>query len=282
MRLLNSTVDKLKNLLGENLFQRVMTAIIVLPVLVILIEIGGIVFTFFVMLVSILAIVELMQIFEAKGFKGYIIPSMIASLCLILIAHFGRMDLANFIITASILAGFFLYTYRAEILGSIKDIAFTFFSILYIGWLLSHVVLLRNHNPHGKFFLYFAIAITMLNDTGAYFVGKSYGRKKLAPRVSPSKTWEGVFGGLITSLVSGLIVGMIKNYPGGVSFIIVLSILVSVFAVIGDLAESLLKRDAQIKDSGSIFPGHGGVLDRIDSLLFTIPCTYYMVYFFIS
>jgi phosphatidate cytidylyltransferase len=129
---------------------------------------------------------------------------------------------------------------------------------------------------HGIAFLLGAIIATVANDVGALVIGGGMGRHPLAPTISPNKTWEGLFGGAAFSiLASVVVVGQI--HPWTPSNAAVLGVVVAVVAPIGDLSESLLKRDLRLKDMGTLLPGHGGVLDRVDALLFVLPATYYLV-----
>jgi phosphatidate cytidylyltransferase len=162
-------------------------------------------------------------------------------------------------------------------------VAVTVFGAVYLGGLLSHGMLLR-HLPgvesawHGTALVFAPVLLTWASDTSAYFVGRQWGRRKLIPRVSPGKTVEGALGALVgTVVVAVLYSEVLRQFPAyrldwGAA--IVFGLLISIVAQIGDLAESLLKRDAGVKDSGTLFPGHGGVLDRLDSLLFTLPLAY--------
>jgi phosphatidate cytidylyltransferase len=159
----------------------------------------------------------------------------------------------------------------------------TVFGAVYTGGLLSYGILLR-HLPgiegawHGTALVFAPVLLTWSSDTAAYFTGRSFGRRKLIPRVSPGKTVEGAIGAVVgTILVAALytwVLGRFGTYRLDLGSAILFGILVSVAAQVGDLAESLLKRDAGVKDSGALLPGHGGVLDRVDSLLFTLPLAY--------
>ena len=148
--------------------------------------------------------------------------------------------------------------------------------ILYIGWLLSHLVALRDLD-YGRNWVFFILFVTWISDTTAFFVGRRFGRRKLAPLVSPSKTWEGTIGGIGGAIaVSALFVTpTVFRLPLLPWQAIVLSILTSALGQAGDLVESLLKRNVGVKDSGKLMPGHGGILDRIDSLLFAGIVIYY-------
>ena len=125
-------------------------------------------------------------------------------------------------------------------------------------------------------------AMVMMTDTGAYYTGRSLGRHKLAPRISPGKTIEGSIGGFITAILAGFVCRLVFFPQIPLFHVIVLGAVIGLIGQIGDLAESLLKRGADVKDSGSVFPGHGGMLDRVDSILFCAPILYYYSRLFIS
>ena len=162
-------------------------------------------------------------------------------------------------------------------------VAGTAATLLTVGWVSlmgSYAGLLLSPSTfpdrHGIAFLLGAIIATVANDVGALVVGGWLGRTPLAPRISPNKTWEGLLGGaVITILVSTVVVGAI--HPWSASHAALLGVVVAVVAPLGDLCESLLKRDLRLKDMGTLLPGHGGILDRVDALLFVLPATYYLV-----
>jgi phosphatidate cytidylyltransferase len=138
----------------------------------------------------------------------------------------------------------------------------------------------------GRNWVYLAMLTTFGNDTGAYFIGRARGKRKLAPTISPSKTWEGAVGGLICAILAATVIAMILRLISvelGAPFafaywqVITLGFLVGLFAQLGDLVESLLKRNMGVKESGNLLPGHGGVLDRFDSLIFVGAVVYYYV-----
>lgn len=149
------------------------------------------------------------------------------------------------------------------------------FGILYIGFFTAHLVLLHRLE-NGAAWLLYVSAITVAADTGAYFTGTLFGKTKLCPRVSPGKTFEGLAGGLLCSVVVGAILSpWLLARPFAV--IIPLSIALALIGVTGDLGESVMKRSCKVKDSGTILPGHGGLLDRVDALLLAMPALYYLL-----
>jgi len=148
------------------------------------------------------------------------------------------------------------------------------FGALYIGGLMSYLIRLREL-PHGFLVVVFVLAVVWLNDAGAYFIGRRFGRHRLLPRVSPGKTWEGSLGGLAVGLAAAVLLALVVGRSAGLG--IVAGLVVSLAGQIGDLVESNFKRFVGAKDSGGVLPGHGGVLDRFDSALFALPAAYYFL-----
>ncbi len=174
---------------------------------------------------------------------------------------------------------------------AVNDVAFSILGIFYIGLAFSHLLLLRFTDssliiptffglmPMGEVYLWLAFIGTWASDTFAYFIGSFLGKHKLCPAISPGKTIEGGIGGLLGSVGVVLAIGMTLHMP--IQHGLALGILIGVAAPAGDLVESALKRFTGVKDSGNILPGHGGVLDRFDSILFTVPVVYYYIHGFI-
>jgi len=166
---------------------------------------------------------------------------------------------------------------RSNTLG-IQAIATTLLGLMYVPWLLNFIQKI-NFFPQidGRFYVVYFILITKFSDTGAYVIGSLFGKHKMIPRISPGKTWEGFVGAIFTSTVASVLyVYYFGSHLAGMSYshAILLGILLSVTAVVGDLIESIFKREAGVKDSGQWFPGMGGILDLLDSLLFNAPLMY--------
>ena len=165
--------------------------------------------------------------------------------------------------------------------------AVTVFGVIYVGGMLSYGYAIRYHDyavgrPAGTALLFLPLILTWAQDTGAYAVGRTMGRRKLIPRISPGKTVEGAIGGIVVTVVVcwlyvQLVLPQAAQLTLSMSGIIVFGVAISIAAQVGDLAESLLKREAGVKDSSRIIPGHGGVLDRFDSLLFVLPVAYLLL-----
>jgi phosphatidate cytidylyltransferase len=181
---------------------------------------------------------------------------------------------------------FLMGSFSYELLrgADLTRFAFTLLAFLYLPWSLGYVLLLRETpDPSlGLWTLSLPLVASFATDTGAYFAGRFFGRHKLAPEISPGKTLEGSMGGILFSFLALLAyTALVREvFPFGLLELWLFSLLLSLAAQLGDLAESMLKRFAGVKDSGRFLPGHGGLLDRIDSLLFTFPLTYFLVVLF--
>ena len=220
-------------------------------------------------------LVENRKIFVYKYF-GTLVGGLIP---VVIFLGNGLPELKNLepllIVAASLLAFTLQFTRRDNAHDHLISTALTVFSFFYIGWFFSFFVKLR-FLENGANLVIFLILVTKSADVGAYLLGSRFGRTELIPRISPKKTKEGTLGGILVSLVIAVLAG---RYLTGFSFshLFVLGIMLATLGQIGDLAESLIKRDCGAKDSGSYLGGIGGVLDLIDSLLFTVPVFYFYV-----
>lgn len=174
---------------------------------------------------------------------------------------------------------FAVHIYRRPVAGGIYSLATTVFGVVFIAFLFSHIILLKALKD-GYIYVLILNAIVMLNDSGAYFGGVYFGRHKAGFKVSPNKSWEGYFSGLLTSIIAMLLISLVLESFFGKSLFnmieaTIIGIAISVIGNIGDLAESAIKRDGSIKDSGSLIPGHGGIWDVFDSMIVTLPLFYY-------
>jgi len=276
----------------SNLQQRLLTAGVAVPLLILIFWAGGRWFLALVLFVILVGMSEFYGLVQAKGLLPQPVLGTIAALGLGLNAYYGNPSYALLILTATVLACLALQITRLDLSTAITGSASTILGVIYVGWLLSHFVLLRNWKMPGSghdlgfFLVILVIATTFLADAGAYFAGRSLGKHKLIPRISPGKTWEGVAGGIIVGSLGLLAAKLVFDqwiFPTRFPWyhaLILGPILVAV-SILGDLAESMLKRDAGIKDSGTIVPGHGGILDRLDSVLFTVPTAYYYLFAFV-
>jgi phosphatidate cytidylyltransferase len=207
------------------------------------------------------------------------------TLALVLSPHYRNPDLLPVVVTAAMLASLICLLLRPSREKAFHEWAWTIVGALYVGWMLSYWLNLRGLED-GRNWVYLAMLTTFANDTGAYFIGRARGKHKLAPAISPAKTWEGAIGGLVSAILAAIVVAMVLKlisvelgapFAFGYWQIIILGFLVGLFAQLGDLVESLLKRKMGVKESGNLLPGHGGVLDRFDSLIFVGAVVYYYV-----
>lgn len=225
-------------------------------------------------LLEFFTIVERKNIFVYKGF------AIVLGMCVPLVIFFqmgveGYFTIEPFYIIMACLFIFVLQFIRRDSSQAIASIAVTMFGLLYVAWFFSFFIKLK-FLPGGAMLVGFVVLVTKMGDVGAYFAGSAFGRHNLIPRISPKKTIEGTIGGLLFSLASAVASkSYLPSFPYG--HLIVLGVLLGVLAQVGDLAESLLKRDCGVKDSGSTLSGFGGMLDLIDSLLFTVPIFYFYV-----
>lgn len=183
------------------------------------------------------------------------------------------------ILVLAVLTSYLLYRYK-DLKDAFGLYAKLIFGALYIGFLGAHLVLLRTL-PDGPMWLIIASAITACSDTGAYFVGRAIGKRKLCPSISPNKTIEGAVGGVVAGSIAAIGFSMLLLPTVNLLFILLSAIFLSIVGILGDLTESIIKRGTGNKDSGKWLAGHGGILDRVDSLLFVGPVFYYLLVFWI-
>ena len=159
--------------------------------------------------------------------------------------------------------------------------AWTMAGMLYVGWLLSHLVAMWRLTDGGEWvgrdWVFLTLFAVFASDTAAFFAGRAWGKRRLAPNISPGKTWEGAIAGLIGAIGASLILVTILDIPVNYGQAVLVGCLISVFGQLGDLVESLFKRNTGVKDSGRLMPGHGGLLDRLDSIIFAGVVVYYYV-----
>lgn len=241
-------------------------------------------FGFFIMASASIVIAQL-EFYEFYFKNRFAPPLLVGILFGLLVAmsfYFGDLFSERELI-ANIVIGLLVFVtlYGGKVETSLFDVSITLFGVFYIAWLLGHMIMIRDF-LNGKSLLFFLFLVTYSSDTGAYFIGKAFGEKKLCPNISPNKTCVGAVGGVLSSLAMAVIANRLLGTSFALIDILWLGFMLSVVGQVGDLAESMLKRSAGVKDSGSLIPGHGGFLDRIDSLIFTAPVYYYYVFFFIA
>jgi len=264
--------------LGGSLAQRVLTAVVVIPLVMLVVWFGGWWAFVAVALITIVSLFEVERMLTAEGFRPLIGLSFLLAFAFLLGAMFPswHVRLLEGGLSAIIIATFVWLLLRRDQRGAIADWALTITVPVYIGWPLSFLLLLRGSQPGlvpGTWWLLVLLLTVWGFDTAAFFTGRYFGRHKLLAAVSPSKTWEGVAGGLALAIIAAVAV----TRPIGVPWYhaIAIGLLTGIAGQLGDLAESLLKRQTHVKDSGTIMPGHGGILDRVDSILFAVLVVYF-------
>lgn len=263
--------------------KRWLTGIIFAPLLIYMIGIGPRwLFYSFLFVAAIAGLIEFYRMSFPALSSLVRWSSYFITLLLFLIFRFEKLSLAPVIISLWALVPLTFYMLRQpEIDGSLaSDVGTAVFGPVYICLPLAMLIMI-DMCPQGNMWIFFLLAVIFANDTAAFYIGSLLGRHKLYEKISPRKTWEGAAGGLIGSLIVALLFLSIIQIHEKNQGIIILVLLLSVVAQIGDLSESLLKRISGIKDSGKILPGHGGILDVIDGLLFAIPVMYLYLYWII-
>lgn len=277
--------------------QRVITALLLIPVPFAAVWFGEPWFTILVAILGVLAAFEFSRLGKMAGLYPDTYAGIIFALLFIISRNpeisshletfFDPVPTFSVLFVLAIVITLFLVLLRRRKEGVINSWACTIAEIVYTGWLFGHLVSLRDVFD-GRNWVFFAILATFASDTASFFIGRALGRHRLAPQISPKKTWEGSSGG-----VAGAIVLSMLFVPDNLftltnpfyipslnwSEAIFLGALVSIFGQLGDLFESLVKRSAGAKDSSNLLPGHGGILDRLDSIIFAVATVYYFVLF---
>jgi phosphatidate cytidylyltransferase len=289
------------------LLKRIATAAVLIPIVMLLVLRAPVpVLAVFAAAVAMITVQEFLKLTESYGvqplrFPTYIFVGLLFLLLAVTAAETPQVSALKFVLGAgfaSAIAPFLFLTIamrRAEMSGAYPAAAASAFAFVYIALPMAMLVQLRQQWA-GAFWLLYLLLVVWAGDIFAYFVGRSVGRHLMAPRISPKKTWEGAAASLAASLVVGTLlftfalqissfllrVGLIQRRDGLFGLekpelwpIVLLTIALNIAAQLGDLVESLIKRGAGVKDSGNILPGHGGMLDRIDALLFAAPVLWF-------
>jgi len=266
--------------------QRVITALLGILLLIAAIWFGEPWFTILVAIWGVLAVFEFYRLVAASKVPPLTYFGLIWTLLFILSPHFDYEVITPILLTSAVIISLIWLLLRPQKETAFAGWAWTIAGILYVGWLLSYLVALRNIDPvHlevGRNWVFFALFTNFGSDTAAFFVGRTWGKHHLAPSISPGKTWEGTVAGVFGAIIVSLGADALFNLPLGYGQAVLLGLLVSIFGQLGDLVESLLKRNMGVKESGKLMPGHGGLLDRMDSVVFAGVVVYYYVLFTIT
>lgn len=268
--------------------QRWLTALIAIPLLLLVLLKGGhLSFVLLLLVINGLAQWEFLGLFQPESdgprrLKSILLGSLLLiSFCTAQRAAYLCNPTYPLFVLVWIL--FFLFLFYLISYGHIEDLArdlmVNTLGFLYVPFLLGHLIWLR-YLPQGELWLVWLLAVIFAGDTAAFYCGKFLGKKKLYPQVSPGKTWAGAVGGIAVCLLVGWSVGNWLLAPRNGLGLVWLSLVLGLVGLLGDLFESMLKRQTQVKDTGQILPGHGGMLDRLDSVLFVAPAVVYVRLFF--
>ena len=263
----------------------------------IVVLLGGWFFTLAIALLTYLALLEFFRMAEFKGIRPATKTTLFSCFIIIITTYLETIGLLEGEISNSILpicsVGICTWLLLQPNSGTISDIAASIFGLLYLGFLPSYWIKLRGldsvvissnqgfvsfenlTNTTGIQLTLTSCLLIVASDIGSYFIGKSYGKRSLSP-ISPSKTVEGLIGGISCSVLLAIFFAFLLKWENPFLVGFLYGILISLMALVGDLIESMMKRDAKIKDSGTFLPGHGGILDRIDSYIFTRSVLYYI------
>jgi phosphatidate cytidylyltransferase len=265
---------------------RIAASIVFIPCFMIITNTGGYHFLAFTNALIFVGMWEFYRMLEAKGIRAYKLIGIVCGLVLSWYVFFRNGMYSNLFLTLALVTLMSLELTRKETRMAVYHISSTIFGVIYVAFLGSHLLMLREYPltlsldySMGASFVFLAIVVTWAGDTGAYLVGSIIGRHPLIPRISEKKTREGSMGGLIFSVAGALIARETFAPYLGLWHALLLGVMAGVVGQLGDLFESLVKRDLNVKDASAMIPGHGGILDRFDSLLFTAPLTYYFIKF---
>jgi phosphatidate cytidylyltransferase len=275
-----------KSFFHSSVFLRVAASVVFIPCFIIITNSGGYYFMLLIGAVLFVGMWEFYRMMEAKGIRPYKLIGVLSALLLSWYVFLWNGIYADLFLTVILVTLMCLEITRKETETATTHIATTILGVIYIGFLGSHLIMLREHPlrinldySYGASFVFLAFVVTWAGDTGAYVVGSAVGRRPLIPRISAKKTKEGSVGGLLFAVAAAIVAKETFAPYLEMWQAVVLGVLAGVVGQLGDLFESLIKRDAEIKDTSEMIPGHGGVLDRFDSLLFTSPLIYYFIRF---
>lgn len=254
---------------------RILSALCFLPLLILLVHYGSpLHFLLLIVVVIGLGLLEFYRMLASQGFPCRQWLGLSLGLTLPVAFYMGGMasqGVAAAIVVLIVVAGVFA---RQETVISLQSTAYTLLGVFYVSWLLSHVLLLRGL-AHGQYYVFYIFLVVWLGDAAALYVGTLLGRHKLVPSISPGKTIEGAIGGLIGSVGGALLGRLWLHDHFTFAHSVVMGGMLALLGQLGDLSESLLKRSTGAKDSAHLIPGHGGILDKVDGILFSAPAMYY-------
>jgi phosphatidate cytidylyltransferase len=265
----------------SSLSQRLIVVIFLIPACVIPIYLGSWPFAILVIGGMGIAAWEYWRMFYRGGYRPSVWLIVAGAMVLCLARFLWSMETSALVLTLAILVIMAVQVFdfaNGETTAAV-DFNINLGGVLYLGWIGSYLISLRMM-PDGFWWFLLVLPITWINDGGAYLVGRSFGRHKMAPHVSPNKSWEGYIGGIVVGIIGAtLLAGLWQLRAPTITPMkgFILGAVISIVTPLGDLFESMLKRGFGIKDASNLIPGHGGILDRIDSWLWAAPLGFYLV-----
>jgi phosphatidate cytidylyltransferase len=274
---------------------RVLSALVLIPIVLLVVGLGGLWMALLVAVAVGIALDEAYHLFAEAGHRPLRWAGYLSAVLLVAVAYFAPTSVGiGGAVAAAIVITLVGQLMRTDRGGALTNWALTLSGTLYVTWCLAHFILVRAietpdvspafwqalNGPDlgaGAWWLVNILLLVWLCDSAAYFIGTRWGRHKMSPYLSPKKSWEGTVAGLVTSMAVAVGLKPLLGLPYPYGWAVALGALVGVTGQVGDLAESLLKRQAGVKDSGRLIPGHGGMLDRLDSLMFVVPLSYYFL-----
>jgi phosphatidate cytidylyltransferase len=272
IKAVNEDLEEYKKGVELLMKQRIVTAVIAAAVFLPIVMYGGLPFIF---LTYLMASVGLYELLKMRNISLFTIPGLlsIALLWIFLlpkeyqqffyVINYTKVELAFIVVLL-----FLTYTVATKNKFTFEDVGFSVLGTIYVG--LGFYYFMETRDA-GLTYIFYSLFMIWATDSGAYFIGKAFGKRKLWPEISPNKTIEGSLGGVVCAVIVALLFSIFTNIDASLMQLFVITIVLSIFGQIGDLVESALKRHFNVKDSGRILPGHGGILDRFDSLLFVWP-----------
>jgi phosphatidate cytidylyltransferase len=263
---------------GRSLRQAVLTAVVLLALVAVCAYLGTTAFFVLVCAVVLTALFEYYDAIVQAGGRPSVLLGMLAGFGMLLAAYFERPAILAAAVAATMYGAFVLALRPERGSSAPTDVAWTLLGVAWIGGGGAGATSILMIDDSGLFLLIGYVLVTAIDDIGAYFVGVSFGKHKMAPSISPGKSWEGFLGGMAAALAAGLAFGALTDDLTLVDGL-ALGAISSLLAPVGDLVESMFKREMGIKDSGRLLPGHGGLLDRFDAIIFCAPAAYLYIRF---
>jgi phosphatidate cytidylyltransferase len=255
--------------------------VVAIPWVVFAVAIVGIGGELFMAALIVLAILGLREFFRmAEPERPFLLPGYAVAGGMVIAAHYGSAFQILLVFAAIFPAVFAFAAARQSHEAITISIAFTILGVAWMGIGFSHAVLLRDLPAHGGALLIDVLVATFLSDTAAYGAGRLFGSRKITPRISPNKTLEGLIGGFLGAMLGFWFAGLYQDWLPGIEALL-MGMCIGVIAPIGDLFASMIKRDLEVKDTGSLFGPHGGLIDRLDAVLFTVVAGYYLAVAFV-